>query len=202
MIRTVIGTLGDAGFARRYAEPLFRLRYRVFYERLHWDVQCQGGRETDAYDDERTVYVAALDDGDAVVGGWRLRPTTGNYMLEDVFPQLLHGAPAPHHPRVWESNRFVVDKRSTKDARFGFNETARALFRATARYAVDNGIDEYVMVLSAGVARLTRASGLVVTPYGPAVRIGDVLSVGCRIRIDAHTRQVLLGEPLPLERAA
>lgn len=202
MIRTVIGTLRDAGFACRYAEPLFRLRYRVFHERLRWDVRCEGGQEKDAYDDERTVYVAAVDADDAVVGGWRLRPTVGNYMLEDVFPQLLHGAPAPHHPRVWESNRFVVDKRSAKDARFGFNETARALFRATAQYAVDCGIDEYVMVLSAGVARLTRASGLVVQAYGPAVRIGDVLSVGCRIRIDAHTRHVLLGAPAPLERAA
>lgn len=202
MVRTVIGTLADGAFARRYAEPLFRLRYRVFYERLRWDVRCADGRETDAYDDDRTVYVAAVDGDDAVVGGWRLRPTTGHYMLEDVFPQLLHGAPAPHQPRIWESNRFVVDKRSAKDARFGFNETARALFRATARYAVEHGIDEYVMVLSAGVARLTRASGLVVAAYGPALRIGDVLSVGCRIRIDAHTRHVLLGEPLPLGRAA
>lgn len=202
MIRTLIGTLADADFASRYAEPLFRLRYRVFYERLHWDVRCHAQKETDEYDDARTVYVVAVDDEDQVAGGWRLRPTVGNYMLEDVFPQLLHGAPAPHHPRVWESNRFVVDKRTARDARFGFNETARALFRATAQYGVDHGIDEYVMVLSAGVARLTRASGLAVEAYGPALRIGDVLSVGCRIRIDAHTRHVLLGEPLPLERAA
>lgn len=202
MIRTVIGTLADPDFSRRYAEPLFRLRYRVFYERLHWDVRCQDEMETDEYDDARTVYVAAVDDADIVVGGWRLRSTLGNYMLDDVFPQLLYGTPAPHHPRIWESNRFVVDKRSAKDSRFGFNETARALFRATARYGVEQGIDEYVMVLSAGVVRLTRGTGLMVHTYGPPMRIGDVLSVGCRIRIDHHTRHVLLDEPLPLERAA
>lgn len=202
MIRTRIGTLADPDFARRCAEPLFRLRYRVFHERLHWDVRCRDDMETDEYDDERTVYVAAVDDEDRVTGGWRLRPTIGRYMFEEVFPQLLYGAPAPHHPRVWESNRFVVDKNSTRDSRYGFNETARALFRATARYALDQGIDEYVMVLSAGVVRLTRSSGLVVHQYGPPLRIGDVLSVGCRIRIDAHTRHVLLGEPLPLEAAA
>lgn len=202
MVQTRIGTLADADFARRYAEPLFRLRYRVFYERLHWEVRCHGDREIDAYDDPRTVYVVAVDPDEQVLGGWRLRPTVGNYMLADVFPQLLHDAPAPHDPRVWESNRFVVDKRSSKDSRFGFNETARALFCATAQYGVDHGVDEYVMVLSAGVVRLTRASGLVVHTYGPPVRIGDVLSVACRIRIDAHTRHVLLGEPLPLERAA
>lgn len=202
MVQTRIGTLADPDFANRYAEQLFRLRYRVFHERLHWDVQCRDEMETDEYDDLRTVYVVAVDDEDNVAGGWRLRPTVGNYMLDDVFPQLLYGTPAPHHPRVWESNRFVVDKRAAKDSRFGFNETARALFRATARYGVENGIDAYIMVLSAGVVRLTRGSGLIVDTYGPPMRIGDVLSVGCRIRIDAHTRHVLLGEPLPLEQAA
>jgi len=202
MIRTVIGTLADSDFASRYAEPLFRLRYRVFYERLHWDVRCHDEMETDQYDDLRTRYVVAVDDTDQVLGGWRLRPTIGNYMLADVFPQLLHGTPAPHHPRVWESNRFVVDKRESKDRGFGFNETALALFRATCGFGIANGIDEYIMVLSAGVVRLTRGTGLVVNQYGPPIRIGDVLSVGCSIRVDAHSRHVLLGEPLPLEQAA
>ena len=202
MIRTMIGTLADSAFASRYAEPLFRLRYRVFYERLHWDVQCRDQMETDEYDDLWTRYVVAVNDDDQVLGGWRIRPTIGNYMLADVFPQLLHGAPAPHHPRVWESNRFVVDKREAKERGFGFNETARALFRATCEFGIANGIDEYIMVLSAGVVRLTRATGLVVDQYGPPIRIGDVASVGCRIRVDAHSRHVLLGEPLPLEHAA
>lgn len=202
MIRTVIGTLAEADFARRYADPLFNLRYRVFHERLHWDVRCHDEKETDEYDDHRTVYVVAVDDADRVAGGWRLRPTVGNYMLEDVFPQLLHGTPAPHDPRVWESNRFVVDKSGNRDSGFGFGETALALFRATAQYGVEQGIDEYVMVLSAGVVRLTRGTGLVVHQFGPPVRIGDVLSVGCSIRVDAHSRHVLLGEPLPLDQAA
>lgn len=202
MIRTLIGSLADDGFARRYAEPLFRLRYQVFHERLHWQVQCHDQMETDEYDDLWTRYVVALNDEDRVVGGWRLRPTTGNYMLADVFPQLLYGTPAPRHPRVWESNRFVVDKHAAKAAGFGFGEAARALFRATCEFGVANDVEEFIMVLSAGVVRLTRATGLVVHQYGPPIRIGDVLSVGCRIPCDAHSRHVLLGEPLPLERAA
>ena len=202
MIHTVIGTLADASFTRDYAEPLFRLRYRVFHERLHWDVRCHDEMETDEYDDLWTRYVVAADDAGQVVGGWRLRPTIGNYMLADVFPQLLYGVPAPHHPRVWESNRFVVDKRAAKHNGFGFGDAARALFRATCAFGVDHGVDEFIMVLSAGVVRLTRATGLMVHEYGPAIRIGDVMSVGCRIRCDAHSRHVLLGEPLPLEKAA
>jgi N-acyl-L-homoserine lactone synthetase len=151
MVRTVIGSLADSDFATRYAEPLFRLRYQVFHERLQWDVRCHDEMETDDYDDLWTRYVVALDDDDRVAGGWRLRPTVGNYMLADVFPQLLYGTPAPHHPRVWESNRFVCDKGAAKRGGFGFGEAARALFRATCEFGMANGIDEYIMVLSAGV---------------------------------------------------
>ncbi|MGH8631167.1 MAG: acyl-homoserine-lactone synthase [Burkholderiales bacterium] len=202
MYHTAIGTLADSAFAARYAEPFFRLRYEAFYRRLHWDVQCRDEREIDKYDDQDTVYVVTSDDTGKVVGGWRLRPTLTPYMLDEVFSQLLHGTAAPHDERVWESNRFVVDQHELKARRFGFNQAAQQLFRATAQYAVDTGIDEYVMVLSAGVVRLVRNSGLIVHQYGPPVRIGDVLSVGCRIVIDAHTRHVLLGEPAPLEKAA
>ena len=202
MYRTTIGTLSDPAFAIQYAEPFFRLRYKVFHERLHWDVQVRDEKEIDRYDDEHTVYVITGDDSGRVIGGWRLRPTLRPYMLEEVFPQLLNGAPAPRHPRIWESNRFVVDQAELKSRGFGFNGAAQELFRATAAYAVERGIDEYVMVLSAGVVRLTRATGLVVNTYGKPTRVGDVLCAGCSIRIDAHTRHVLLGEPLPLERAA
>jgi acyl homoserine lactone synthase len=201
-MHTVIGTLADSRFARLYADDYFRLRYRVFHERLHWDVQCQDEKETDEYDDDRTVYVLTADDDDHVIGGWRLRPTLERYMLEEVFPQLLCGAVVPRHPRIWESNRFVVDQREAKTRAYGFGDAASQLFRATTQYAVDRGIDEYVMVLSAGVVRLVRHSGLIVHTYGRPMRIGEVLSVACRIEIDAHTRHVLLGEPVPLERAA
>lgn len=202
MYRTFIGKLSDTDYAARYVEAFFRLRYEVFYKRLHWDVQCREEKETDQYDDGDTVYVVTEDDAGKIVGGWRLRPTLTPYMLDEIFPQLLNGKPAPHHPRIWESNRFVVDQDELKKRGFGFNEAARELFRATAQYAVDRGIDEYVMVLSAGVIRLTRNTGLVVTQYGKLQRIGDVLCAGCSILIDAHTRHVLLGEPQPLEKAA
>lgn len=202
MVHAVIGTLADSSFTARYAEPYFRLRYRVFHERLHWQVQCHEGLETDVYDDAHTVYILTVDDDDRIIGGWRVRPTLRPYMLEEVFPQLLCGAPVPRHPRIWESNRFVVDQGETKHRSYGFGDAASELFRATAQFAVSRGIDQYVMVLSAGVVRLVRHTGLLVRTYGPPVRIGDVLSVGCRIDIDAQTRHVLLGHAMPLDHAA
>ena len=47
MIRTVIGTLADADFAKRYDDPMFNISYIVFHERLNWDVRCHDVRDTD-----------------------------------------------------------------------------------------------------------------------------------------------------------
>jgi len=44
----------------------------------------------------------------AVVGCWRLLPTTGPYMLKDIFSHLLWGKPAPEQPDVWEISRFAI----------------------------------------------------------------------------------------------
>lgn len=206
MSQIVTGTLRDPGFQSRYAAPMFRMRYRVFHGRLRWDVQCDGEFERDEFDDLHTLYLLATGADDEALGGWRLRPTTLPYMMADVdaFAPLLHGQPAPRAPRVWEISRFAVDPDLDAASAFGFNSVARELIRGTIQFAVDNGIDQYVMVVSAAVERLLRNTGLTLHRYGPPVRIGKVLSVACRLDIDAQTRHAILGHPLPqaLELAA
>lgn len=196
MHQIITGTLRDRAFAERYAAPMFRMRYRVFHERLQWDVKCDDGLESDEFDDLHTLYLLAADEDGDTRGGWRLRPTTLPYMMGDVaaFRSLLHGQAAPRSPKVWEISRFAVDTDSAAAA-FGFNEVARTLIHSTIQFAVDNQIDQYVMVVSTSVERLLRNTGLVLHRYGPPVRIGKVLTVACRLDVDAHTRHVILGHP-------
>lgn len=202
----VAGTLRDAVFASHYAAPMFRMRYRVFNERLRWDVQCEGEFECDEFDDAHTLYLLATDAVGKTQGGWRLRPTTLPYMMADVpaFQPLLHGTPAPRAPRIWEISRFAVDTETSQDNRFGFNTVARDLIRATIQFAVDNQIDQYVMVVSVAVERLLRHAGLTLHRFGAPVKIGCVRSVACSLNIDAQTRHAILGEQLPdaLQEAA
>jgi len=89
-------------------DQIYRLRHRVFRGRLNWEVNDDAGRERDEFDDLPQVYACTLDQYDRVVGTWRLLPTTGAYMLRDVFPELLHGQEAPCSPNVWEVSRFAV----------------------------------------------------------------------------------------------
>lgn len=201
MSQVISGSLADPRFASTYAESMFRLRYQAFGERLGWEVKAQDGLEIDEYDDAHSRYLL-LTDQRRVLGGWRLRPTTRPYMLADIFPQLLYGQRAPRHPCVWEVSRFAIDTEGDRQTHFGFNAAARELLSATARYALDNGIDRYVMVASAGAERLYRNVGLQVHRYGPPQRVGKARSVACWIDIDAHTCEVLLGHGLPLAAAA
>jgi acyl homoserine lactone synthase len=188
----VSGQLGDLRFAQRYAEPMFRLRYQVFHERLGWQVNAEGGLETDEFDDADSHYVL-ITRHQRLVGGWRLRPTTTPYMLERIFPQLLGNCAAPCEPDVWEVSRFAIDTDGDRRTRFGLNAAALDLMAGTARFALERGIRRYVMVASAAAERLYRNAGLVVHRYAAPQRIGRVSSVGCYIDVDAHTCNVLLG---------
>ena len=74
---------------------MHRLRYRIFKERLGWDVQVSGDMEVDEFDACRPVYLLQRDDDGRVQGCVRLLPTTGPTMLRDTFPALLDGQAAP-----------------------------------------------------------------------------------------------------------
>ena len=89
-------------------DGMFALRHRVFRERLGWDVNSVAGREHDLYDDLHPVYLVCRDDKQTV-GCWRLLPTTGPYMLKDVFSDLLHGHPLP---RILRSGRSAASPSS------------------------------------------------------------------------------------------
>jgi acyl homoserine lactone synthase len=202
MTQIINGRLSDPHFAARCADPMYRLRYRVFYERLRWEVKVSDGLEIDQFDDAQSIYQLVADTRGAIVGGWRLRPTTLPYMMKDVFPQLMGGAAAPVQADVWEISRFAVDEQDGAESGFGLNDTARALVRHAIQFAVDHDISQYVMVVSVAVERLLANTGMVIQRYAPPQRVGRVRSVACFLDIDAHTRHVILGHPLPLRNAA
>lgn len=202
MTAIIDGTLADPSFVAHCADPMYRLRYRTFFERLEWDVKVADGREIDEFDDRHTVYQLATDDDGVILGGWRLRPTTLPYMMKDVFPQLLGGMPAPECSEIWEISRFAVDEARANEPGFGLNQTARALVRHAIQFAVDHNISQYVMVVSVAVERLLANTGMVIRRFAPPQRVGRVRSVACFLDIDADTRHVILGTPLPLKQAA
>jgi acyl homoserine lactone synthase len=184
---------GDRQLDFRTLASMYRLRHAVFHDRLGWDVTSDNGMEYDAFDDLKPIYILARSAGGAVQGCWRLLPSTGPYMLKDVFPQLLGEAPAPRAADVWEMSRFAVATEHFDGAGFGFSELPLDMMRTAVRFARRNGIRRYVTVTSAAIERLLKKLGVNLSRLGPALRIGRVLTVACTLEVDAISEFALFG---------
>jgi acyl homoserine lactone synthase len=180
-------------------DAMHRLRARVFSERLGWSVTVTDqGHEVDEFDQlssARYIIARAADGG--VDACWRLLPTLGPNMLRDVFPELLHGQPAPAAADVWELSRFAVDATRVGDDehggshQIGFGDLSVALMAESTRFAESNGIARYVTVTTAAIERMLKKQGVDVHRVGPPIRIGHVLTVACFIEINEITLRAL-----------
>ncbi len=158
-------------------EGMFRLRHEVFKERLNWDVGSIAGRERDVFDDLDPVYIVCEDEGE-VLGSWRLLPTTGPYMLKNVFPELLHGTPAPEAENVWEISRFAVSKRVAGNESLGtVKAVTNILLDELFKFASRRNIERIVAVSDIRFERILKRAGLLTQRYGPALQIGVTKAV-------------------------
>lgn len=189
---------------------MFRLRHRVFKERLDWEVPSHNGMERDHFDDERPVYLAYHGDDGEVIGCVRLLPTTGPNMIRDVFPELAE-EPIPAEPRVWEVSRFGID--AGEDAVLGagqINTITYALVAGIHEVGLDYGITHMVAVMDVRIERILRRAGCVMRRIGKPRRIGNCVALAVEFEVsrsgleDIRRNGGLPGRvaQLPLEQAA
>lgn len=160
-------------------DAIFRLRAEVFAERLGWDVVSYNGREMDDFDTHDAVYGAVYnDDDDEIEGCFRFLPTTGRYMLKDVFPELLYGSPAPNDPSILESTRFAVLPRGWRyNQKLALIDITAQLLIAQLKYCLAYGFKKVVSVTDVRFERILRGAGLLCQRYGPPIRMGKMLVV-------------------------
>ena len=106
MIRLIQGA--HPGDNADILDKMFRLRAKVFNDRLGWEVKVRDNRETDRFDELKPLYVVETDEKRNVLASLRL-PTTGPHMLSDVFSELMGPESIIRSPRVLESSRFAAD---------------------------------------------------------------------------------------------
>ncbi|WP_119460101.1 acyl-homoserine-lactone synthase [Rhodospirillaceae bacterium SYSU D60014] len=167
-------------------DGMFRLRHEVFKERLGWDVISQDRRERDGYDALSPVYLIYRSTR-GVEGCWRLLPTTGPYMLKDVFSELLDGTEAPERPDIWEISRFAVlpgsgsdrGRRPESHSPGHRYDSLAAVHQITCwmliyliEFARKNGIRRIVAASDVRFERILHRAGL------PTVRLGQPRQIG------------------------
>ncbi|MCR6630632.1 MAG: GNAT family N-acetyltransferase [Magnetospirillum sp.] len=162
---------------------MFRLRHRVFKERLDWEVPSRDGMERDEFDDQRPVYLAYHGEDGEVIGCVRLLPTTGPNMIRDVFPDLAE-EPIPAHDLVWEVSRFGID--AGEDAILGagmINTVTYSLVAGIHEVGMDWGITHMVAVMDVRIERILRRAGCVMRRMGKPRRIGNCVALAVEFEV-------------------
>jgi acyl homoserine lactone synthase len=170
---------------------MYRLRARVFRDRMGWDIPTIAGMEIDGYDALGPHYMLIQDGEGKVRGCWRLMPTEGPNMLRDTFPQLLHGAAAPADRHIWELSRFAIE--SGNDHAFGFADVTMHAIQSLIKFGDRIGVSRYVTVTTTPIERLLRRTGIEVSRLGAPIRIGVENAVALDISIGAQTRNAVFG---------
>ncbi|MBR0828561.1 GNAT family N-acetyltransferase [Bradyrhizobium manausense] len=152
---------------------MYRLRRRVFKDRLDWSVSVSGDLEIDVYDALSPTYLLAVSEQREVLGCVRLLPTTGPTMLADTFPGLLGSRAAPRDERILESSRFCVDtERNVEAGRNGLSRATFVLFAAMIEAMRASGAQSIVTVTDARMERVLRRAGW------PLERLSDPQPLG------------------------
>jgi N-acyl-L-homoserine lactone synthetase len=133
-----------------------------FVRKLGEQLRNEDGLAYDPFDRDDTAYVAATDDHGALVGTARLLPTTRPYLLNTVFPALLHGLAPPASPQVWELSRLAApdfDASLTRVVGWHPAPVAVGLLNSALRSAAALGAERVIAVSPLGLERLLLRSG-------------------------------------------
>ncbi|WP_037311843.1 acyl-homoserine-lactone synthase [Ruegeria halocynthiae] len=159
---------------------MFKLRARVFGDRLGWDVNIKDGHERDHFDDLHPAHVVSIDDDGDVVGCMRLLQTTGPHMLADVFHSILDGEAPIRSTQVWEATRFCVDTKKLGRGR-GENSVSYVtseVMIGSFEYAKAAGVLDSIAVIDPVMNRVLQRSGNAPYDYlGSAKPMGKVVAM-------------------------
>jgi N-acyl-L-homoserine lactone synthetase len=163
---------------------MHRLRFRVFKNRLDWDVTTSGDMERDSYDDLEPVYLLQRNTLGDLTGCVRLLPTAGPTMLRDTFAALLHGQPMPCDPSIWETSRFALDQREVSSVGAGGVATQTyELLVGLLEFGLANSIRQIVTVTDARMERILRRANWPLVRLGEPVVIGDTRALAGTVEI-------------------
>lgn len=171
---------------------MFRIRAKVFHERLGWDVKVEDGLERDQFDDANPLYLISVDEVTGRVrGSLRLLPTTGPNMLRDVFPVLLPEGEIVESATIWESSRFSMEPGAeTPEPGRLLSSVTGELLAAIEEVGLLAGLTEVVSVFDARMVRIFRSAGCPALIIGQPQRIGKCMTYAGLFEISepAHDR--------------
>ncbi|WP_025091689.1 acyl-homoserine-lactone synthase [Brucella intermedia] len=182
----------------------FRLRKRIFADRLGWRVSVSGPWERDRYDDHDPTYLLWCDDKfSQLYGSVRLMPTTGPTLLYDVFRDTFPDSCDLIGPGIWEGTRLCIDDEAVKRdlPNLSLHHAFSRLLLALCEVALDIGIDTLVSNYEPYMKNIYRRAGVSFEELGRAEGFGrfpvccGVFDVSLRVLLQMR-QKINCTEPL------
>ncbi len=160
---------------RAQLAEMHQLRTVHFVGECGWkNLTIIDGGEYDQFDDERTVYILALDAQGHVLGGTRARPTDDKSMLNDVFPELIASdMPPMSGPDVWEMGRTFLTHEARKLQKKTGRRLTTDLLIAACEWLNDNGIERIISITSLDIFAMCKSWGWNIRMTGLPIEIPD-----------------------------
>jgi acyl-homoserine lactone synthase len=161
-----------------FVEQQFQIRHAIFVKEKGWkEFGRRSTYEMDQYDEE-AIYILAAE-GDRVIAGFRLYPTTRPHMLLNAFPSLSK-AKSRRLLIFWERSIFIV--RDKRDSGVYYE-----LGAAMHEFCFARGITSCTAVIQMPRLAVMRHAGFAVRPLGLPKDIGGqpFLAVHVEVRQDA-----------------
>lgn len=182
----------DRGRFAQELHEMHRLRYRVFHQRLGWEVTTVGDLELDEFDSCKPIYVLQIDARGLVNGCARLLPSTGPTMLGKTFPLLLGEASHPSDRQIWESSRFAVDLDGRAVERTQtVGQITLELFAGVMELGLRLGWTHIMTVTDLRLERLGARAGLNFERFAPPLQVGKTQAVAGIGRVSRDTLAAL-----------
>ena len=157
---------------------MHRMRYRVFKERLGWEVDTAGDMEVDEFDALMPAYLLLRGFDGSVLGCVRFLPSEGPTMLGEAFPALLPDGPIPGSAEVWESSRFALDVHGdAPKAASGLAAPTYELFAGMVEFGLARELKKILTVTDVRMERILRRANWSLDRLGPPAPIGTTMAV-------------------------
>lgn len=177
---------------------MHEFRHEVFVKRIGWSLTAVDNLECDQYDTPAARYVGMCDTSDRVTASARLLPTTGQYMLPELFPQLLGGSPAPSDSSIWELSRLATTVRQLRDGRvLSLSDQTLTLLESVFDLARRQHATTLIHATHIAIERLMVRAGLEAHRIAPPAEVDGRMCVAlfievppCSVSCGSHSTRI------------
>ena len=163
-------------------DQMFRLRHRIFVERMGWEALRKPDQiERDAFDTNDAIYLLLMEEDGTVIGSHRLLPTVRPHLFSELFGDFCNVKGVQVGPRVYELNRTCVDEeRLPRDRR----EWARKQIMAgLMEFCVQVGIESFTVLTPLDILFRYLLIGWDIKPLGVPREVDGVKQAAVSVRV-------------------